>query len=68
VLPDPLVDPARTVAVAAAAELRSLAVAVAALGDVDWQSPAAGAYRAAVEGLAGRTALVAAVLDGPGSP
>ncbi|WP_210508026.1 hypothetical protein [Naasia sp. SYSU D00057] len=61
--PDPLTPESSRAAAAAAAELRPLAVAVAALADVEWHSPAGTAYRRVVENLAGRTAGVAALLD-----
>lgn len=50
----------------AAAELRSIARAVPALGEIEWRSPAAEAYRAVLRGigedaaeLAGELALLA---------
>jgi hypothetical protein len=63
VAPDHLSPDAARVAAAAAAELRPLVPAVAALADVEWDSLAADAYRLVIERLAGRTALVAALLD-----
>jgi len=63
VTPDPVPTGASRVASAAADELRPVVVAVAALAEVDWHSPAAIAYRQVIDRLAGRTALVAALLD-----